>query len=82
MALEDRLHMLRRMNSQLERSQSDAQLQSATAQQQVSIVDTPLRIFLSGKRRLVLNCMGLSLSISGVSVFWEEAPCCMAHIHR
>ena len=36
-ALEDRLHMLRRMNNQLERSESDAQLRSANAQQQVSM---------------------------------------------
>lgn len=36
-ALDDRLHMLRRTNSQLERSESDAQLRTATVQQQVSI---------------------------------------------
>lgn len=36
-SLEDRLHMLRRMNSQLERSESDAQLRTANAQQQVSM---------------------------------------------
>ena len=35
-AMEDRLHMLRRMNNQLERSESNAQLRMATAQQQVS----------------------------------------------
>lgn len=34
-ALEDRLHILRRMNSQLERSASNAQQQTASAQHQV-----------------------------------------------
>ena len=38
MALEDRLHMLRRTNSQLEHSESSAQMRSATAQQQVSML--------------------------------------------
>lgn len=36
-ALEDRLHMLRRMNNQLERSESIAQLRTANVQQQVSM---------------------------------------------
>lgn len=53
-ALEDRLHMLRRMNSQLERSESDAQLRIATAQQQVSIADATLSIWFSGKFGLVV----------------------------
>ncbi len=34
-ALEDRLHVLRRMNSQLERSESNAQQRTANAQHQV-----------------------------------------------
>ena len=50
--------MLRRMNSQLERSESNAQLRSATAQQQVSIVDAGVSICYSGKFGLVLNCKG------------------------
>lgn len=57
-ALEDRLHVLRRMNSQLERSESDAQLRTATAQQQVSIADATLSIWASGKFGLVLKCKG------------------------
>lgn len=34
-ALEDRLHVLRRMNSQLERSESNAEQRTANAQHQV-----------------------------------------------
>ena len=34
-ALEDRLHVLRRMNSQLERSETNAQQRTANAQHQV-----------------------------------------------